>query len=204
MKRDEVEALRNGLYKVYWNNEKESFAAVGRDNQGKVWLAPTDGQIPSINLWSQVAHVAPVEGCLGPTLTHWSECVARHEFFFPVVGMCVYGIVKGSALQPDDYRVDSVTSRDGALVAHDEMGRALEIDSLVLIDYGTVGGLWYLLRNACEACFRSITPQLMPGLVILEEDDGHETSSRDFEGSCDGEALVKALLFVWEMPRACG
>ena len=42
MKRDKVNELKNGLYRIYWKTGGTSIAAVGITYSGKRWMAPTN------------------------------------------------------------------------------------------------------------------------------------------------------------------
>lgn len=62
MKKSEVLALSNGLYKVYWKSGGSSLCAVGILHNGDRWLAPTnwtgDGKVSfSAEHWKSVLKV---------------------------------------------------------------------------------------------------------------------------------------------------
>lgn len=46
--------LSNGLYKINWREGGYSLAAVGRDREGKVWMAPTNWVSGATYNWDRV------------------------------------------------------------------------------------------------------------------------------------------------------
>jgi hypothetical protein len=62
MKPDKVLALKNGIYRIYWNDGGTSLASVGRTHTGSVWMAPSSWSWIDIarSNWSLVKHVEPI------------------------------------------------------------------------------------------------------------------------------------------------
>ncbi len=58
MKREEVQLLEHGLYKIWWKSGGHSLAAVGSLSNGKRWMAPTNWiTVPSTTHWPIVKKV---------------------------------------------------------------------------------------------------------------------------------------------------
>ena len=90
MRREDVQELEHGLYRVYWEDSPEapsSLAAVGSDADGRRWLAPTNWvtvgpQLTQAQQWARVARVerirpdderARVLGLLDRDALYWRE-----------------------------------------------------------------------------------------------------------------------------------
>jgi hypothetical protein len=57
MTNSEVHALKNGIYRLFWEEGDPAVAAVGRDEEGDVWYAPTNWiSVPNFN-WSNIQRV---------------------------------------------------------------------------------------------------------------------------------------------------
>lgn len=70
--------LPNGLYIIYWKDvEGSSFASVGRDESGNVWMAPCNwiGGMPTFD-WSSVSSVERVDV---PTYPSENITIARRK-----------------------------------------------------------------------------------------------------------------------------
>ncbi len=57
MKREKVQKLHHGLYKVWWKSGGSSLAAVGSTITGKRWIAPTNWVSGSDDDWDEVKKV---------------------------------------------------------------------------------------------------------------------------------------------------
>lgn len=61
MRRAEAKGLPNGLYRLHWKSGGFSLAAVGRDNFGVPWFAPTNWLRVPDTRWSIVKRVERLE-----------------------------------------------------------------------------------------------------------------------------------------------
>jgi len=63
MTNEDAQKLDNGLYKIYWLPSGSSLAAIGRLQDGSVWMAPTNWVAPTaegiatVEFWEQVRKV---------------------------------------------------------------------------------------------------------------------------------------------------